>query len=110
MRNRREVVRNQKILLGFIIFVLAVITICFITLGAVNTQAAPAELSYKYYTSVEIHAGDTLWSIASDYITDDYENIDEYINEVCEINHISANEIHSGQYITIPYYSSAIMQ
>lgn len=110
MRNRREVVRNQKILLGFVIFVLAVITICSISLGAINTQAAPAELSYKYYTSIEIHSGDTLWSIASDYITDDYENMDEYINEVCEINHITENEIHSGQYITVPYYSNIIMR
>ncbi len=110
MRNRSEVVRNQKILLGSVIFVLAVVTICIITFGAVNTQAAPAELSYKYYTSVEIQSGDTLWSIASEYMTEDYKNIDEYINEVCEINHISENEIHSGQYITIPYYSNVIMQ
>lgn len=104
--DRREVVRNQKILLGSVILVLAVITICSIVLGAVNTQAAPAEQSYKYYTSIEIHAGDTLWSIASDYITDDYEDMDEYIKEVCEMNHISGNEIHSGQYLTIPYYSN----
>lgn len=107
---RREVVRNQKILLGSVIFVLAAVTICSIALGAINTQAAPAEQNYKYYTSVEIHSGDTLWSIASDYITDDYEDMDEYIKEVCEINHISGNEIHSGQYITIPYYSNIIME
>ena len=29
-----------------------------------------------------------------------------YIDEVCSINKISQNEIHAGQYLTIPYYSS----
>lgn len=110
MRNRSEVVRNQKILLGSVIFVLAVITICVITFGTVNTQAAPAEITYKYYTSVEIQSGDTLWSIASEYMTEDYKDIDEYIHEVCEINHILEDDIHSGQFITVPYYSNVIMQ
>ena len=34
------------------------------------------------------------------------EWMNAYIDEVCSINKISQNEIHEGQYLTIPYYSS----
>ena len=98
-RNRRIVVRRQKI---------ALVSVAFIALatGAVRTQAAPSEISCKYYTSIEVQSGDTLWSIASDHITEEYRDMNAYIDEVCSINKISQNEIHAGQYLTIPYYSS----
>ena len=88
-RNRRIVVRRQKI---------ALVSVAFI--------AAPSEISCKYYTSIEVQSGDTLWSIASDHITEEYRDMNAYIDEVCSINKISQNEIHAGQYLTIPYYSS----
>lgn len=105
MRSRREVVRNQKLALISILFVAITLIIVFCISGSIKAQAASAEPTYKYYTSIEIHSGDTLWSIADDYITDDYEDMNAYITEICSINHISEDEIHSGQYITIPYYS-----
>ena len=80
--------------------------ICIFLSGAVRTQAAPSEISCKYYTSIEVQSGDTLWSIASDHITEEYRDMNAYIDEVCSINKISQNEIHAGQYLTIPYYSS----
>lgn len=33
-------------------------------------------------------------------------DMNAYIDEVCSINKISQSEIHAGQYLTIPYYSS----
>ena len=32
------------------------------------------------------------------------------MNEVCTINHISADEIHAGQYIVVPYYSAEALK
>ena len=92
-RNRRIVVRRQKIALVSVAFIALATIICIFLSGAVRTQAAPSEISCKYYTSIEVQSGDTLWSNA-------------YIDEVCSINKISQNEIHAGQYLTIPYYSS----
>jgi len=88
--------------------IIAVITICSIIFGATNTQAAPAETTYKYFTSVQIESGDTLWAIASEYITDEYSDMNEYMNEVCAINHISEDEIHAGQFIVVPYYAAEV--
>lgn len=105
-RNRRIVVRRQKIALVSIAFIALAIIICTFLFGAIRTQAAPSEISCKYYTSIEVQSGDTLWSIASDHITEEYSDMNAYIDEVCSINKISQDEIHAGQYLTIPYYSS----
>ena len=58
----------------------------------------------KYYTSITIKEGDTLWSIAHDNITDEYSSVEDYIKEVESINHISANQITCGKKIVLPHY------
>ena len=103
--NRQRNAAQKKITVLFC-SVVALITICSIMFGSINAQAAPAETSYKYYTSVQIESGDTLWAIAGEYITDEYTDMNEYMEEVCAINHISEDEIHAGQYIVVPYYAA----
>lgn len=58
----------------------------------------------KYYTSVDIEEGDTLWGIAEEYMTEEYEDRDAFIDEVCEMNHITGNMIRTGSTILVPYY------
>ena len=101
MRSRRAAVKAQRRTFMLGLMVLTVIVIGSVLLGTIRTQAAPAEPSYKYYTSIQIQKGDTLWNIA-----DDYDSMDEYMEEICAINHILPGDIHSGQYLTIPYYSA----
>lgn len=60
---------------------------------------------YKYYTSIQIQSGDTLWDLANDYITTEYQSINDYINEVKNLNSLETDDIHEGQYLTVPYYS-----
>lgn len=43
-------------------------------------------------------------------MTDEYTDITEYINEICTINHIDESDIHYGDYLTIPYYSSDYLE
>ena len=59
---------------------------------------------YKYYKSIQIHSGDTLWNIAEEYITEDYESVNDYITEVKKINKLSSDKIQNSQYLTVPYY------
>lgn len=63
-----------------------------------------APLHQKYYTSVEVEEGDTLWGIAEDYMTEEYKDKDIFIDEVCEMNHITGNVIRTGTTIMVPYY------
>ena len=53
--------------------------------------------------------GDSLWSIAKEYSdVDSYASYTDYIDEVKQINHISGDDIHAGEYLTIPYYSAQV--
>lgn len=110
MRSRGAEVRKQRIIVFLAVMIMLIAVIGGIIFGSTKTQAAPAEPSYKYYTSIQVQKGDTLWHIASVYITDEYASINDYIAEICEINHIAENDIHSGQYLTIPYYSNEYLE
>ena len=105
--NRHAKEASQKRIAVLFCSIVAVVMICSIMFGTINTQAAPTENSTKYYTSIQIEAGDTLWAIANEYITDEYADMDTYMKEVCAINHITEDEIHAGQYLVIPYYAVA---
>ncbi|MGF7144272.1 cell division protein YceG involved in septum cleavage [Anaerotaenia torta] len=64
----------------------------------------------KLVTCVEIQKGDTLWSIASRYYTDEYSDMNEYIREIKESNRMVSDVIHPGNYIVVPYYTEAVSQ
>ncbi len=66
---------------------------------------ASDDTKYKYYTSVEVKNGDTLWDIASEHITEEYDSLQEYVMEVKALNGLQGDSIKSGQNLVIPYYS-----
>lgn len=107
---KRQQEMQQKNITILFCSIIAVIAACSIMFQSINTQAASAMTTHKYYTSIQIESGDTLWEIANEYITDEYTSLNEYMSEVCSINHISKDEIHAGQYIVIPYYSAQTME
>lgn len=90
----------------------AVITAMLVVSSIFTMSAKAKELSpgYKYYTSIVVEKGDTLWDIANHYITPEYSDISEYIGEVKSLNHLDGDEIHAGEYLAIPYYSDAVLQ
>lgn len=59
---------------------------------------------YKYYTSIEIQSGDTLWSIASE-IADTYGlDTRTCVKELMFMNNLKNDTIHAGNYLTVFYY------
>ena len=109
LRKREMVVRRQRAV--FVIVFVLLISIGILLGTSVNALASSKKdiSSYnKYYTSIKIESGDTLWTIVDEYI----DNLDvskaEYIDEICQINEISEDEIHAGDYIVVPYYSDEI--
>ncbi len=67
-------------------------------------QKAEASNRCKSYTSIEIRPGDSLWSIASEHMTEEYESIQDYVSEIKSINGLGSDEIHAGRFLLIPYY------
>lgn len=96
------------------IFLFSALTLCLVSLGvlfgsgfsdAAKSNAANSHTAYKYYTSIQVKAGDSLWSIAKEYYSPEYYNLQEYMEEVAVLNGLSEMTIHTGEYLTVPYYS-----
>lgn len=101
---------NQKfyIILMTICLVIAVgVTYgSFISIAKSNKQE---EEKHKYYTSIQIQDGDTLWDLANNYISTEYTSVNDYIREVKHLNSLEGDSINEGQYLTVPYYSSKLL-
>lgn len=88
------------------LLVTLVFTICLSLSSVVFAGEDKKEQTYKYYTSVQIESGDSLWSIANKYCTEGNMDISDYIKEIKQINHLTTDNITSGQYLTVIYFST----
>ncbi len=86
---------------GVVLFALVLFSVVFMT-KTVTAQREGERI--KQVACIEIQKGDTLWSIASDYMTEEYDNLNEYIEEIKDSNGMVNDEIHAGNYIIVPYY------
>ncbi|MCI8402846.1 MAG: LysM peptidoglycan-binding domain-containing protein [Lachnospiraceae bacterium] len=77
--------------------------------GGVMVQAKERqrqqEPGYKYYTSILVESGDTLWEIAGQYLGGYEGSRETYIQEVIRLNGLQGDRIQAGQYLTIFYFS-----
>lgn len=97
----------MKMRLFLIIIIAFFLSLTFGHLLAEATNPALVKSTfYKYYTSIQIENGDSLWSIAKIYAEPEYISREDYIKEIKLINSMTSDTIHSGQYLTIFYYSS----
>lgn len=94
-------------------FLFTAITVVAILLGIVlgnNVLSSSHSSAYSdvqkevRYTSVKIESGDTLWTIAEEYMCSEYDDVNDYIREVKEINGMYTDVIHAGGYLMVPYY------
>ena len=111
MRRKQQIVYQRiavVVLTALVIFFGVLLGSSIMASG--KSTASEEHPSFKYYTSIQIEKGDTLWSIADTYITSEYDSIQDYIDEVKELNHLGPDDIHAGQYLTIPYYSGDFLQ
>ncbi len=105
---RRQRIFKRQISLIIILITLALFT--FIFMGAsiyTDAQSDTYEPEFKYYTTVTVHAGDSLWSIASEHYSEDhYNNLNCYITGICTLNRMDTDSrLNAGESLIIPYYS-----
>lgn len=75
--------------------------------GFVNTVKASItedKIREFHCESILIGNNDTLWSIAEEYYSSEYTDINHYIEVIMKANNLSSTTIHSGNYLIIPYY------
>ncbi len=69
-----------------------------------TSRAQSNHETVKYYRSIEVTPGDTLWDIAGDYVSVEYKDRYAYIDEVKKLNHLTDDQISAGEFLTVPYY------
>ena len=93
-------------------FVLVLITMICLTMfsGGILAYAKERESAqptyYKYYTSIRVESGDTLWDIADRYLCEQTGSHEEYIREVMKMNGMKNSDIRTGETLTVFYYST----
>lgn len=100
---RQKQLRRNKCLAFFTACL--IITVSFTAGGfRANAESDGKERMFKYYKSVLIDSGDTLWSIAVENKTPGTDT-EDVVEEIKKINGLHSDGITSGNYLIVPYYS-----
>ena len=105
LARRAQKVQMEKRLI--VVIGIIVISLGILLGSSISAFASAREKAriHKYYTSIQLRQGDSLWELAGEYASTD-QSEQEFIDEVCEVNGISeSNILHRGQYLVVPYYS-----
>lgn len=94
-------------------FILVLLAVCMLFLGVYIGSSKVAQVEAKekgtdrekFYTAILVEEGDTLWSIADEYMTSEYNSRDSFMNEVRQMNHLTGSIIHTDSTLLIPYYA-----
>lgn len=105
--NHRAVKRQFTICISTLFIIIA----CCVVFGNLYSMAHDKN-TYKdtCYTSITIKQGDTLWSIAEKYMTDDYESVQQYIANIKDINGLISDDIQSGMNLVVTYNDNHIVE
>lgn len=98
---------NKSIIFKMLVILIALFVIFLVGLY-INTDRVSADYisnRSKQVVSVKIKKGDTLWDIAKKYMTEEYSDINEYIQEIKLSNGLYSDTIHEGSYLIVPYYA-----
>ena len=85
------------------LFVMAVGGHLFLT---PESQAQAANIRNKRVVSVIVEREDTLWSIASEYYTEECGSMKEYVSEIKKCNSLEGDTIYAGYPLVVPVWVS----
>ena len=88
------------------LFLVITLSILFSFIFYSNRAAAENSREvYSYYTSYEIQPGDTLWTIADQFMNPETSDKRAFIKNIKRLNHLTEDEITAGNYLVIEYSS-----
>ena len=95
---KRYRIKNRVRFASFIVISLLMICTVFNTALGFNDALA---LSEQQYIEIQVESGDTLWTIADEYMPDDMD-IREAVYIISDTNEIDASQLYAGQILQIP--------
>lgn len=106
--NRLRRQRERRLHILFFVVAASLIIIVSFLAGSFLSDAKERQpqAEHKYYTSILIREGDSLWSIARLYMDTHYDSEEAYIRELQQINALEDDYIRTGMYLVVPYYAA----
>lgn len=101
----KRLFQKHYVVSGVCVLVVLLSVIAGTTMVIKAEEPENATKRYKYYTSIQIENGDTLWDIAKEYIDTTDCSIQEYIAEVKRMNGLTTDKITAGCNLIVFYYS-----
>ena len=105
LRRRRRAFRKRVLTVAAVVAAALVLGTILSGFSGMAVTKAP---SYTYYTAVTVHRGETLWSIASSHMTEEYASVNDYIREIKEVNGMKSSNLDYGQKLILPYFSPEV--
>ena len=94
----------RKYLIALVMVVM--IMSCFFGKTLVMANEECDDTAYnRYYTTIEVEKGDTLWSIAKTYYHHSGMSVREYVSELKLVNGMVSDEICAGDMISVEYFA-----
>lgn len=114
-KSYRKTVGASKIQRRIHIGIIAMAAIWLMIGGVLVAQANSSQASVghveetqkarvRYYKSIQVQPGDSLWSIAQVYRTEEFSSIYAYIQEIYELNELQSETIWAGSYLMVICY------
>jgi len=96
--------RNANIKLAGLVIVLVIGILLVFAAKNPGSDASASTYKEKYFTSIRVESGDTLWAIADRYEDSIEVSKADFIEEVKSINNLKGSRIDYGARIVIPIY------
>ncbi|MCR5342934.1 MAG: LysM peptidoglycan-binding domain-containing protein [Butyrivibrio sp.] len=108
-RRRERAARRRLVILGVMTSVIIFMAI-ILSFSFSSDASNKNNEQYKYYTSVSVNVGDSVWTIAEEYMDDlHYRSTKEFVNDIARINKISPDTmLKAGTNLIVPYYSDTL--
>lgn len=105
MKKRYFLYGYEKFLFAACFIILLFLAVLFFLPGKNASAKNSTDPVYKIM-SVSIETGDSLWSIASRYYSEEFSSLQDYISEIKRMNCMTGDTIYAGGYLLVPYYSN----
>lgn len=101
-----DFIMQKKNIMYTITILLMVLLSCSIFFLRNNSYAASNTTDKTLcYKPVMVEQGDSLWSIANENLSPEWDSTEEYVAAIRKLNSLHDSKIKAGTYISIPYYA-----
>lgn len=106
---RKQRIQTKRRVRNLTVILLMILAFCSGFFGHTLLNSHAEEKSVRplkrYYTSIQLRQGDSLWDIAKQYSDGSGYSVREYVDELKRMNGLKGEDIHSGEYLTVVYFA-----